>query len=547
MYEVKIGKLMVQEVINARNAEGDPYEYVDINSYSNADLSVIGEKLIKKTDLFIAFMDALNMSDILEGGKDYSALEYKSLEEVFGIVDDFTTLSNNSKYYFDENKMQYIEKSNSNNISDEELGKLAFNYIYNDTDEYKTISEEDILKIKKDMKKIWHNIEDNKKDLVKSYLLNPKKDECEISSKVWDEIQESVDKIVVNNLKYFYLYDGKWEKLSELGKMIWNKAMKHDPIFANISEKLESDESFDFYMECIANNIKDDYSTKITKSNIHDILRNYNEINCNNDNCNKEIYGAMIMATGEMCVNHLSHIAKWDEVESMWTLIDSAEEYYLELTQKALEGDIGYEFYFGEEGEHDVLDIYFKNIRDFQEYKPTIIMWFDMIDDYSNRSTGKIMDMISMHKEGYSLGLEIACDGVATSIVNTEIMNNVLKLLSIKGYDYRMVDNSREEENSSQDIDINFSSNLEIANVWKEEDTEFFNISCTIPYINLNGEYKFTDELKFKYDKANERAIMLNDDIKRFIGINLSDLTKKISSIYKNYTKVFGIKAVELN
>ena len=157
------------------------------------------------------------------------------------------------------------------------------------------------------------------------------------------------------------------------------------------------------------------------------------------------------------------------------------------------------------------------------------------------------MDMISMHKEGYSLGLEIACDGVATSIVNTEIMNNVLKLLSIKGYDYRMVDNSREEENSSQDIDINFSSNLEIANVWKEEDIEFFNISCTIPCINLRGEYKFTDELKFKYERTNERAIMLNDDIKRFIGINLSDLTKKINSIYKNYIKVFGVKAVELN
>lgn len=550
MYEVKIGKLMVQEVINARNAEGDPYEYVDINSYSNADLSVIGEKLIKETDLFIAFMDAINMSDILEGGKDYSSLEYKSLEEVFGIVDDFTTLSNNSKYYFDEDKMQYIEKCESNDISDEELGKLAFNYIYNDTDEYKTIPIEDILKIKKDIEMVWHNIEDDKKDLVKSYLLNPNKDKeeyDEIAGKAWDEIQHSVDKIVVDNLKYYYLYDGKWEKLSELGKMIWHRAMKHDPIFANISEKLESDESFDFYMECIANNIEDDYSTNITKSNIHDILRNYNEINCDNDNCNKEIYGAMVMATGEMCVNHLSHIAKWDEVESMWVLIDNPEDYYLELTKKALEGDVEYELCFTEEGEHDVLDIYFKNIRDFQEYKPTIIMWFDMIDDYSNRSTGKIMDMISMHKEGYSLGLEIACDGVATSIVNTEIMNNVLKLLSIKGYDYRMVDNSREEENSFQDIDINFSSNLEITDAWKEEDIEFFNISCTIPYINLRGEYKFTDELKFKYERTNERAIMLNDDIKRFIGVDLNDLTKKINSIYKNYIKVFGVKAVELN
>ena len=546
MYEVKIGKLMVQEVINARNAEGDPYEYVDINSYSNADLSVIGEKLIKETDLFIAFMDAINMSDILEGGKDYSSLEYKSLEEVFGIVDDFTTLSNNSKYYFDENKMQYIEKSNSNNISDEELGKLAFNYIYNDTDEYKTISEEDILKIKKDMKKIWHNIEDNKKDLVKSYLLNPKKDECEISSKVWDEIQESVDKIVVNNLKYFYLYDGKWEKLSELGKMIWHRVMKYDSCFANISEKIEEDESFDFYMECIANNIEENHLTNVTRCTIYDAVKNY----CNEIDDNSKIYEAMMMATGDMCVNNLSHIAKWDEDELMWDLIDNPEDYYLELTKKALEGDIEFEFCFGEEGEHDVLDIYFKNVKDFNSYKPTIIMWFDEINDCSNRSTERIVDMISMHEEGYSLGHEIAYNGVATSTLNNDIMSNILKLLSIKGYNYKMVESSIdsvEEDITSNNIDINFSSNLEITDAWKEEDAEFFNISCMLPYINLNGEYKFTDELKFKYERTNERAIMLNDDIKRFIGINLSDLTKKINSIYKNYIKVFGVKAVELN
>lgn len=534
---------MVQEVINARNSKGETYEYVDINSYSNADLSVIGEKLVKQAELFIAFMDAINTTDVLEGGKDYSSLEYKSLEEVFGIVDDFTNLSN-SKYYFDEDKMQYIEKCKSNNISHEELGKLAWDYIYNDTDEYKTILEEDIAKILKNPERIWDNIKDSKKNLVSLYLLNPGKRDYETSGKVWDEIQEAIDKIVTSNLKYYYISDGRWEKLSELGKSIWNKAMKHDPIFANISKKLEEDESFDFYMECIANNVEDDYSTKITKSNIHDILRNYNKINCDNDNCNKEIYGAMVMATGEMCVNHLSHIAKWDEVESMWVLIDNPEDYYLELTKKALEGDVEYELCFTEEGEHDVLDIYFKNIRDFQGYKPTIIMWFDMIDDYGNKSTERIMDIISMHEDGYSLGLEIAFDGVATSIVNTEIMNNVLKLLNKKGYNYEMVDNSVQEENSSQDIDINFSSNLEIANVWKEEDTEFFNISCMIPYVNLDGEYKFTNELKFKYDKTNEIAIMLNDDIKRFIEIDLNDLSKKVSSIYKNYTEVFGVKAV---
>ena len=45
---------------------------------------------------------------------------------------------------------------------------------------------------------------------------------------------------------------------------------------------------------------------------------------------------------------------------------------------------------------------------------------FRKYEEPSRSYTGKIMDMISMHKEGYSLGLEIACDGVATSIVNTE-------------------------------------------------------------------------------------------------------------------------------
>lgn len=539
MFEVKVGKLMVKEVVTARNGKGESYEFVNIDTYSNSDLSKMGRELMESVDLFIAFMDAIDLTidSIVEGGKDYSPLTEESLEKVFQIVDDFT--AKDSSYYFVDDIAQYkkmpvysdidlgkecwsyisdydayqnicseikdfnqdffidlanalkysknvilnlerfgngdtnwisdsarkdihnavfvaIEKHfknyaydnnhniwfNKESISNKELGELAWNYIYSDADEYKSISEGDISKIKENMEMIWQNINDNTKELVKNCLLNPKFKVEDDSFEMWDEIQSAVDKTLWNNLNYYYAPNGKWQKLLDFGKTMWNIVIKYDSLFANISKQIEESDSFDYYMECLARNIVKNNNADI--SDIHEKLelcldensvQDYAEWTMNDwldtvegyKIINKNMYDVMLDATGTMIENELSDICIWDEDEMLWCI------------------------------------------------------------------------------------------------------------------------NASKPKSVSENIDIKFNSNLKILNTWKEGECKFYSVTCAVPYLSVDGEYKFIYELKFKYDKNNDKYIMLNDNIRRFVGINSEDLYEKVDTICRNHNETSDSVVAKVN
>lgn len=470
-----------------------------------------------------------------------------------------------TNYFFSIKDCQWMDKEI---ISDVQLGRLAWDYIYDDTDEYKDVLSKDISYILDNTELIWSNIDDNKKDLVKDYLLNLSKysedDDSQFS--VLEEIQCAVDKVVINDLKYYYLCEGKWDKLSNLGNMIWHMAMKYDTAFDAVREKLEEDESFNLYMECIAKNISDKPCNehRIDRYHIYGSLKNalrkkhksnYSEWTIKDWTIDElwtfEQYDTMMEATYKMLNKHFSHLIKWDESNLIWVLIDNEEDYYLELTKKALNGDIEYEVYDSDSVEHETIDICFKDIKNFEAYQPIVIMWFDEIDGMSSRSTGKITDMISMDDEGYSCGLDIAYNGVACSGQTEIIMNNILELVNRKGYDYKLkekeVETSTENNQSSKvitytahnetSINVNFDSKLEVLDMVEGKDVKEFVLSCTLPYLSFNNELKILTEIKVLYAEKQNNYIILNNNEKGLVGINEDDLINKVSSLCSTHMK----------
>lgn len=428
MFEIKVGKLMVRETMRLHKGRGARYEFVDIKSYSNSELSTIGRKLIEHTTQFISFMDLvdINIGNVSENIRDYSKYNESALKKVYELVDDITIKS--KKYYIDSEHSQYRRFSDYNKVelgkkcwkyliqcgvyqniknsikdydddffttladsinfyktaiveiedyfagnestisigtfndlsksadkailkhvktftfdkdkgewvkkvelSDKELGEIAWDFIYKNTDEYKTIDSKDIEYIEERPELIWKNVNESKKDSVKDYLLNPDIEDYCKHSNAWDEIQLAVDNIVTDEMGYYYLDCGRWDKLSNLGKMIWNIAMKHDSVFANVSKLIEDNKSFDFYMECIARNIESNSEENTGK------FQTYNQLmKCmreksikdssewtHNDWLNKfsgneKVYGVMMSATDKMIGENLADVIVWNEDELMW-------------------------------------------------------------------------------------------------------------------------------------------------------------------------------------------------------------------------------------
>lgn len=574
MFEVKLGKLIFEEIISKRV---DSNDLKNSSYYSDEYFSEIGKNLIKNTDLFIEIMNKLNVNLNIKEDKNYNNLKEVSVYELI-------TIAKNA--YKGDFKYKHINKAKC-------LGELAWHFIANKMnicDTYINVLSSDISYIEENAELIWNNINNSKKDLVENYLLNhhlyQNDEETEVF--VLYEIESAIRKILSNNLKYYYLYNCRWDKLSNLGKMIWYMAMKHNSRFANIVDKLESEESFDLYMEALANNISpQEYfnNGELKRVNIHDNLYvmlkttpncHYTEWDKSNwDNClslwTNEVYNTMITATNDMLIKHLSHLAKWDEHMLQWVLIDNEEAYYLELSKKALNGYIDYEVYNSDSIDCETIDVCFKDVKNFGEYQPITIIWFDAdeVNEFSSRSSETITDIISMNDEGYSCGLDIAYNGAACSKKTEPIMNNLLKLVNKKGYNYKLkekaIDKSNKNDNPSYkspvvynvcnktSINVNFDSNLEVLEVENNSVGKLFTLSCMLPYLNsyLNTENKLEILTKIKvlytekYDKYSivsnfkEEFTGVNEDdlMDKLIGINKDELINKVSNLCSTYMK----------
>lgn len=232
---------------------------------------------------------------------------------------------------------EYIESDevySNNNLSDKQLGELCWNFVYNDTDEYKTILEDDIPFIKSNTELIWDNIPNDKKNLIIEYIVNRNNNDEDAFYNVFDEIKSSVDRIVIDKLGYFYLGCNRWEKLSKLGNKIWYLAIKNNPIFKNISKVIEKSDKFEFYIENIARSLKEDNDPHYCKYEVYELLTMYmekysieNPSLCNEGSYiqlmkeNEKLYFEMIIATNKMLQQYLSNTFEWNLNEFKWDLV----------------------------------------------------------------------------------------------------------------------------------------------------------------------------------------------------------------------------------
>ena len=576
----ELSKLVMSELIEDIIETKNDLKYLGKIAWNNVlygfdEYENISSSITNATDNFFVDLGKLikNNKDLLSELEDYKkgSIEFVSDDNISEmkkclnvVICDYLT-----NYFFSIKDCQWINKED---ITDDQIGALAWNYIYEDTDEYEALLPKDLDYLKKNSKLIWDNINDDKKEFVKDYLLNPSKysEDDDSAFSVWEEIQNSVDKIVISNLNYYYLQDGKWDKLSNLGSMIWYMAMKYDSTFTNVSKDVELEDNFISCMEVIAKNISNDYSVQdgVNRYSLYNSLTNMLKLvhdnsylewceydYYNNSSWTDRQYDEMLLATNKMITECLSHLLKWNEDELVWTLIDNEEDYYLELTKKALNDEIEYEVVNSETGEHETLDIYFKNIGNFEDYQPNIILWFDFINDRSCKSTGVISDIVSMNDNGYSCGLDIAYNGVSCSKKTGIIMNNVLELLVKKGCSYKMKKDEHKNCSENNDslnektyvycacnkssINVNFDSELEVLDMVNDTLGKKITLSCMLPYLSKKNELKILTKIDVLYvEKYNKYTIIeeyigVNDDKvdDKFIGVNKEELIEKISTL----------------
>ena len=164
-------------------------------------------------------------------------------------------------------------------------------------------------------------------------------EECDYYSKfkkeALDFVYSIVNKVTSKKKEYYYNTElNQYRSHIELGKMIWNMAMKYDSCFVNLVSIIDSSESYETYMELISRNVQE-YSdlANITKMNIYKKLTeglqssNVNSISewtINNYlkefSPNRSYYQEMLSAVDGMVNKCLSNVVQWNEDELLWEL-----------------------------------------------------------------------------------------------------------------------------------------------------------------------------------------------------------------------------------
>lgn len=292
MFEVKLGKMMFRETFRGNKLNMNLYEKISIEDFSNKDFAEAGKEFLNNIDLFISFMDYINMDSNIETNetKDYSSLLSDSMLKVFTIVDNI--VASKQEYYFDttdgvyesvysvNNKdlgfkcWEHINKFKSyqsikehpsinndkffteiainlqnkglvlnsfenysigseedlsdeavrniirstnkaimnksifafshdaiwslkDNYSSKELGKLCWEFVYNDYSRFVSLSKDEIQFIESNFELMWDKIDEKEKDSIKQYILNIDIDNFLTYSKVEDEISKAIDKVLL--------------------------------------------------------------------------------------------------------------------------------------------------------------------------------------------------------------------------------------------------------------------------------------------------------------------------------------------------------------
>lgn len=590
MYEVKVGKLMVKEVINAYNGKGDLYEFVNLEDYSCNDFSILGRELIKDANLFIAFMDAINEDNNVEKRiLDYTKFEEASLKRVFEIVDDLTQKKGN--YYFDEDTAQYKEVPKIAKIY---LGKECWSTISN-CYEYSNMRNEindnsedffiDLTNSLKDPKDVLNNIEELRNGIIdsmsdssfediidavsitirkhfKHYVYDDSKNVWVLNNSISDKvINEAYDNFVDNILcslkqkkidNYKKIADAK--KLSkdysdkELGQMAWHliykEANKYNTILKEDISKIEQkpeliwegieDDEKDFVKSYLLKNI--DCSYRNSSHACEEIGLSVDRILSKNL---KYFYvGSGVyfnsLELGGIVIQNEVWIKTLELGKMIWYMAMKFDPIFNDIHKKVEEDD-KFDFYMESIG---------KSILDKSRvYKELICCMKDKnINDYSKWSFNDWLDTFSGNEDYYKdmvIKTNEMCNNFLTHIIKWNEVDFIWTLSNL---------NEKVEDNIEDlSLNINYNTRLKVDRVYENElGNKVFSISCIIPYVNHNYERKFADKLTYIYNYGTRRYELINEDIESFIGIEAEDLYKAISTLCKRYIR-FNINSNELN
>lgn len=587
MYEVKVGKLMVKEVINTYNAKGDLYEFVNLEDYSYNDFSILGRELIKDVNLFIAFMDAINEdNNVEEMVLDYTKFEEASLKRVFEIVDDLT--QKKGSYYFDEDTTQYKK------VPKIYLGKECWSIISN-CYEYSNIRNEindnsedffiDLTNSLKDPKDVFNNIEELRNEIIdsmsdssfediinavsiiirkhfKHYVYDDSKNVWVLSDSISDKvINEAYNNYIGNTLcslkqkkidNYKKMTDIK--KLSrdysdkELGQMAWHliykEANKYNTILKEDISKIEQkpeliwegieDDEKDFVKSYLLKNI--DCSYRNSSHACEEIELSVDRILSKNL---KYFYvGSGVyfnsLELGEIVIQNEVWIKTLELCKMIWYMAMKFDPIFNDIHKKVEEDD-KFDFYMEAIG---------KSILDKSRvYKELICyMKYKNINDYSKWSFNDWLDTFSGNEDYYKdmiIKTNEMCNNFLTHMVKWNEVDFVWTLSNL---------NEKVEDNIEDlSLNINYNTRLKVDKVYENElGNKVFSISCIIPYVNHNYERKFADKLTYIYNYDTRRYELINEDIESFIGIEAEDLYKAVSTLCKRYIR-FNINSNELN
>ena len=170
--------------------------------------------------------------------------------------------------------------------------------------------------------------------------------------------------------------------------------------------------------------------------------------------------------------------------------------------------------------------------------------------------------MVSMHEEGYSCGLDIAYEGEACSYRTNLIVNNILEIISRKGFNYKMkeakkdeliVQTSYELENEdkpyytsidNETIEVSYDSKFKIVSMTdnEEDNNKVFDFSCCIPVVTYGGELKLLKNITVIY---NNKSVLIKNNIKQYLGVDKKSLINKIAYMCEAYLRNLEVELEE--
>lgn len=543
MYEIKIGKLMVEEVIATHKGKGGVFEFVNINDYNEKEFSTVGKQLIELPELFISFMDFLdpeNTNRTIDNKLlvDYNEYEGEALITVFRIVDDLT--SKKSHYYFDEDVLQYKNKNveteikHNNELSNSVSTKDIWYYITM-SERYQHIVESMnsvkyqtafIKKLDKALSETDINSINQIKYEVNDYVLG-KSDSATYETD--EKLYSILDNIIKDSFKedFYYIEDTKmWIKvkdlsLKEIGKHAY-EYMKNSYDYNGIEEKdmqfLKC--NFDLVWKNIDDSDKDFlklYLIDCSDFSEEDLLKASEKLQpvidaiitekldyyyvCSNDSWEKlSKLGARIWNIA------LKYHNKFNDISELIEEDENFDSYMCLLGRKSISAN-------KKISQDDINDLLYR------------YMYIQGIENCSDWSYAQWKQEVCTKSDIYKVMLNSAEEVIREKFKNSLEFNK-------DNQKYFFIGNKLPES----EVEITYKSSIKVIDGYNDlDEVNRYIVECIIPYVDFDGKYKLATSLEYFYDENCDKFKLTNENIKSFVGVDYEVIQLEVDKLCREY------------